>query len=363
MTHIISILIFLFILGVLIIVHEFGHFIAARRQGVRVEKFYFGFGPELFKFKIGETEYGISALPLGGFVKLAGDSAEEFKGKNDEYLAKSPGQRFKIIFCGPLLNYVLGFLFFWLIFFAGYPTFTTKVGGLLDGYGAASAGLAVGDKIIAVDGGKVDSWEDMQQRIQQRLSPGKVSLSIVREGREFNAEVMIKDSDMEVMTQDGKRRLGIIGISPTDEMITVKHGLLQSFVLGAKKTLDLSVITFKGLWWLITGKISMRDSMTGPLGIFYITSKAASLGIIAVLHLMAVLSVSLAIFNILPLPVLDGGHILFLTIEKIRGKSLSIKIEQVAQRTGLVLIVCLALVVTYNDILRHFGDKISGVFK
>ncbi|MDP2905196.1 MAG: RIP metalloprotease RseP [Candidatus Omnitrophota bacterium] len=363
MTNILSILIFLFILGVLIIVHEFGHFIAARRVGVRVEKFYFGFGPELFKYKLGNTEYGISALPLGGFVKLAGDSAEEFKGKDDEYLAKSPGQRFRIIFCGPLVNYVLGFLFFCLIFFVGYPTFTTKVGGLLDGYGAKSAGLVVGDKIVAVDGGKVDSWEEMQKRIQLRRDASKVSLSIVRDNREFNAEVLIKDSDTEVMTQDGKRRLGIIGISPADEMITVKHGLLQSFVLGAKKTLDLSVMTFKGLWWLATGKISMRDSMTGPLGIFFITSKAASLGIIAILHLMAVLSISLAIFNLLPLPVLDGGHILFLAIEKIRGKPLSIRIEQIAQRTGLVLIVGLALIVTYNDILRLFGDKISGVFK
>ena len=358
-----SFLVFLFILGILITVHEFGHFIAARRQGVRVEKFYFGFGPELFKFKIGDTEYGISALPLGGFVKLAGDSQEEFKGKDDEYLAKSPGQRFKIIFCGPLLNYVLGFLFFWLIFFAGYPTFTTKVGGLLDGYGAKSAGLAVGDTIKAVDGKKVGSWEEMQQQIQLRQVAGKVLLSVLRQGNEFNAEVMIKDSDAEVMTQGGLRHLGIIGISPADEMITVKHGLLHSFVLGAKKTLDLSVITIKGLWWLATGKISMRDSMTGPLGIFYITSKAASLGIIAVLHLMAVLSISLAIFNVLPLPVLDGGHILFLAIEKIRGKPLSIRIEQIAQRTGLVLIVGLALIVTYNDILRLFGDKISGMFK
>jgi len=358
-----SILVFLFILGVLIIVHEFGHFIAARRAGVRVEKFYFGFGPELFKFKKGETEYGISLLPLGGFVKLAGDSPEEYKGKDFEFLAKSPGRRFKIIFCGPLLNYVLGFLFFWLIFFVGYPTFTTKVGGLLDGYGAKSAGLVVGDKIVAVDGGKVDSWEEMQKRIQLRQDASKVLLSIIRENREFNAEVMIKDSDAEVMTQGGLRHLGIIGISPADEMITVKHGLFQSFVLGAKKTLDLSVITFKGLWWLATGKISMRDSMTGPLGIFYITSKAASLGIIAVLHLMAVLSISLAIFNVLPLPVLDGGHILFLAVEKIRGKPLGIRTEQIATRTGLVLIVCLALIVTYNDILRLFGDKISGVFK
>jgi len=253
----------------------------------------------------------------------------------------------------------LGFLLFWLIFLVGYPTFTTKIGGLLEGYGAAAAGLAAGDKISAVDGQKVASWEDMQRAIQQAKAPGKVSLRLLRDGKEFNAEVAVKDADLEGMAGQ-KRHFGLIGITPADEMITTRHGFLRSFVLGAGKTIELTAMTYKGLWWMITGRISMRDSMTGPLGIFYITSKAAKLGIIAVLHLMAVLSVSLAIFNLLPLPVLDGGHILFLGIEKLRGRAVSIRMEQVTQRLGLILIIGLALFVTYNDMMKFFG---GGIFK
>ena len=134
----VAILIFILILSLLIIVHELGHFMAARRTGVRVEEFSLGFGPQLWAKKIGDTKYSLSLIPLGGYVKMAGDTLSECKGKSDEYFSKSPGKRFQIIFCGPLLNYILGFLFFWVIFFVGYPTLTTKVGGLIDGYGAKS---------------------------------------------------------------------------------------------------------------------------------------------------------------------------------------------------------------------------------
>jgi len=128
-------------------VHEFGHFIAARINGVRVESFSLGFGPQIFKKKKNDTEYRISLIPLGGYVKMAGDNQLECKGKSDEYFAKSVGKRFQIIFLGPLLNYVLGFLFFWCILFVGYPSLTNKVGGLIDGYGAKEAGLVVGIRL------------------------------------------------------------------------------------------------------------------------------------------------------------------------------------------------------------------------
>ena len=142
----ISILVFILILSLLIIVHEFGHFIAARLNGVRVEQFSLGFGPQIFKKKAGDTEYSISLIPLGGYVKMSGDSQAEYKKLDYEYFSKAPGKRFQIIFFGPFLNYILGFLFFWFILFAGYPSLTTKVGGLIDGYGAKEAGLAVGDR-------------------------------------------------------------------------------------------------------------------------------------------------------------------------------------------------------------------------
>ena len=356
-----NLLIFLFILGLLIIVHEFGHFIVARRMGVRVEKFSLGFGPQLLKKKRNDTEYTISAIPLGGFVKMAGDNLGEYKGQPDEYFSKTPGQRFQIIFFGPLLIYILGFLFFWLIFFVGYPTLTSKVGGLLDGFGAKEAGLQVGDRIIAVDGEKVDYWEDLQRMIQSKKAAAEVRLSILRHDQEFQVDVQIKEKQLDDQLGE-KRSVGLIGITPFDEIVKVKYGFINSFFLGLKKTFDLTIMTYKGLWRLMTGKLSIRESVTGPLGIFYITSKAASLGIIALLHLIAVLSVSLAIFNLLPLPVLDGGHILFLGLEKLRGKTLGEKSERIITQIGVTVIVSLAIFVTYNDILRFFGDKLSKFF-
>jgi len=352
----IAFLIFVIILSILIVVHEFGHFCAARRVGVKVEKFSLGFGPQLFRKKNGDTEYTISAIPLGGFVKLAGDNLEEYKGKKDEYFYKSPGERFQIIFAGPFLNYVLGFLLFWVIFFTGYPTLTAKVGGLIDGYGAKEAGLKIGDKIISVDGQNVNYWEDMQKLVQSRKLAEKVKLTVKRNDQIFAVDVKIKHK--EVSDQLGsKRSVGLVGITPFDEIVQVKHGLFSSLILSGKQVWGLTAMTYKGLWFLITGKISVRDSVTGPLGIFLITSKAANMGLVALLHLTAVLSISLGIFNLLPLPVMDGGHIVLLGIEKIRKKGLSLKTEGIITKIGISLIITLAVFVTYNDILRIFGSK------
>lgn len=358
----ISFLIFLFILGILIIVHEFGHFIMARRIGVRVEKFSLGFGWQILNKKKKDTEYSISLIPLGGYVKLAGDSLEEYKGRSYEYFSQPPGKRFWIITFGPLLNYLLGFLCFWFIFFVGYPTLTTKVGGLIDDFGAKKAGIQVGDKITAVDGKRVDFWEDLQSIIQDKKEATKVELSILRDNQKYMIEVNIKEKKIDDLLGQ-ERSVGLLGITPSGDIAKVRHGFLQSFLLGLKKTWGLTVLTYKAIWRMITGKLSIRESVTGPLGIFYITSKVASSGIIALLHFIAVLSVSLSIFNLLPLPVLDGGHILFLGLEKVRGKTLGIKTERVITQIGLSLIITLAIIVSYNDILRFFGDKIAKIFK
>ncbi|MBI5145537.1 MAG: RIP metalloprotease RseP [Candidatus Omnitrophica bacterium] len=357
-----SFLIFLFILGLLIIVHELGHFLVARSVGVRVETFSLGFGRQLLTKKKSGTEYTISAIPLGGFVKLAGDNLAEYQGRADEYLSKSPGERARIVFAGPILNYILGFLFFWLIFFVGYPTLTTKVGGLLDGFGAKDAGMQVGDKIIAVDGQRVEYWEDLQKIIQRKKPPVGVKLSLLRNNRELTLDVDIREQKLEDALGQ-KRSVGLLGITPFDEIITVRHGLAKSFLLSINKTWDLTELTYRALWRMVTGKMSMKESVTGPLGIFYITSRAAKLGIIAVLHLVAVLSMSLCIFNLLPLPVLDGGHIFLLAIEKIRGRHFSLKAEQIVNRIGITVITSLAILVTYNDIVRYFGDKIVQWFR
>lgn len=357
----ITLLVFILILSLLILVHEFGHFWAARRAGVRVQEFSLGFGPQLFVKQIKDTKYSISLIPLGGYVKMAGDTLAEAQGKSDEYLSKSTGVRFGIIFCGPFLNYVLGFLFFWLILFVGYPTLTTKVGGLLDGYGAKAAGIAIADKIIAINHQPVGTWGDLQREIKRNKQQETVAISLIRNNQQM--EFMVPLQSKVVASQLGPAQaLGIIGITPFDEIVEVRHGFIKSAFLGARDTLDLTYLTYQGIWQLVSGKKSMRESMTGPLGIFLITSKAAKLGIIALMHLVAVLSISLAIFNLLPLPILDGGHIFLLGLEKLRKKALSLKAERVMNNAGVCLLMGLIVFVTYNDILRLYGDKISKLF-
>lgn len=357
----ISLIVFFAILSVLIIVHEFGHFIVAKKIGVRVEQFSLGFGKIIWRKKKGDTEYSIGALPLGGFVKLAGDNLEEYSGKPDEYFSAPAGKRFWIIFCGPLLNYILSILLFWMIFFVGYPSLTTKIGGFVEGFGAEEAGLKVGDRITAVDGEKVQYWEDLQKVIYGKKFADSVKVSVVRDGKELQTEVRLKEKTLEDVIGQ-KKKFGLLGITPQEEIVKVRHGFIESLGLGVTKTLDITVLTYKAFGRLLTGKLSMKESMTGPLGIFFITSKAASLGVIAVLHLMAVLSLSLAIFNLLPLPVLDGGHIFLLGLEKIRKKTLSLKSEEVVNKIGYTFIIFLAVLVTYNDIARNFGEKISKIF-
>ena len=174
-----SFFIFVVILSILIVVHEFGHFIIAKKMGVRVEKFSIGFGPKLFSWKRKDTEYTLCAFPLGGYVKMAGDTLEEaHPGVADEYFSQSPGRRFQIVFFGPLLNYLLGLFCFWFIFVAGYPQLTTKVGGLVDGYGAQKAGIQVGDRIIAIDSMKVKYWEDLQKIVQSKSTTEEVKVDM-----------------------------------------------------------------------------------------------------------------------------------------------------------------------------------------
>lgn len=358
----IPLLVFIFILGTLIIVHEFGHFMVAKKAGVRVEKFSLGFGPRLFKSKRGDTEYSLSAIPLGGYVKLAGDSLQDYKGHPDEYLSKKPGQRAAIIFFGPLLNYILGFLCLWLVFFTGYPTLTTKVGGLIEGFGAQQAGIKAGDRIVAIDGQRIAFWEEMQRITQSKKGAASIKLVVLRDNKEYNLEVKIQEKELGDMLGQRRKR-GLLGITPEGEITKVRYGPGKSFLLGLEKTYELTVISYKGLWRIIVGRLSLRESVTGPLGIFYITSKAAELGVTAVIQLVAVLSISLAIFNLLPLPILDGGHILFLAIEKVRGRRLGLAAENIIARIGLALIISLAIVVTYIDVWRLFGDKIAAFFK
>ena len=346
----------------LVLVHEFGHFITALRLGVRVEKFSFGFGPKIFSFKRKETEYLVSCIPLGGYVKMAGDEPSEAKNNPWEFLSKPAGDRFKIIFAGPLLNYLLAFFIFSLIFMFGSPTPTTEVGSLLKDYPAQNLGILAGDKVIALDGKKVGTWEEMTEIIHKRVD-GSIRFTIERKGKTFDLD--IKPVVRRIKDIFGKEAaFALVGIAPSQKMEKIRYGFFKSFEMGGKKLAQLTAITYKAIWFMVTGRLSLKESMTGPIGIFIITGKAAQMGLIYILHLMGILSASLAIFNVLPFPVLDGGHILFLAIEKIRGKPLPVKTQEVITNIGVTLLILLTIFIFYNDIIK-FGifEKLFGQFK
>jgi regulator of sigma E protease len=358
-----SLLVFFFLISILIIIHEFGHFIMAKRNGVRVEKFSLGFGPIIFSKKIKDTQYSFSLIPFGGYVKLAGDSLLEYQGRPDEYLSKSPGVRARIIIMGPFLNYLMAFFCFWLIFYLGYPMLTTKIDEVLPDYGAKEAGILPQDKIIAVDGKSVQFWDQLQKEIYPKKEGEIIELKVLRQNQTYTFKVKIKEKEITDIWGN-KKRVGLIGIRPAGEIVPLKHTLISSVIKGSKKVIDLTFITYATLFRIVLGKLSLRESVTGPLGMFYLTKEATRLGLVAILHLIAVLNISLAVFNLLPIPVLDGAHLFLLGIEKIRKRKIGYKLEQMITHIGLAFIITLAIFIFYNDLMR-FGvwEKITQFLK
>jgi len=358
-----SFLIFLFLIGILIIIHEFGHFVMAKRNGVRVEKFSLGFGPVIFSKKIKDTQYSFSLIPFGGYVKLAGDNLLEYKGRPDEYLSKSCGVRARIVLMGPLLNYLMAFLCFWLIFYLGYPMFTTKVDEVMPDYGAKEAGILPQDKIIAVEGKSVQFWDELQKEVYPKKEGQILELKVLRQDQVYTFKVKVKEKEITDIWGN-KKRIGLIGIRPAGEIVPLRHTLISSIIKGSKKVIDLTLITYATLFRILLRKISLKESVTGPLGMFYLTKEAARLGVVALLHLMAILNISLAVFNLLPIPVLDGAHLFLLGIEKIRKRKIGYKLEQMITHIGLAFIITLAIFIFYNDLVR-FGvwEKIIQFLK
>lgn len=355
-----NILIFLIVLSVLIIVHEFGHLFMAKLLGVRVEKFSLGIGPKIFSFKRKFTQYTLSLIPLGGYVKFSGDTQEEFKGNQWEYLAKSPGERAAIVFCGPVLNYFLAFVFFYVLFIIGYPALSAKVGDLLTDFPAQKSGLLKEDTIIAIDGQRVMDWDEMQQVIRSKKA-GAIEIVVLRNKKEMQFTIEPRIEKMKnIFGQEETVRL--VGIRPKEEFVKLKYDFGTAFVMASQKLWLITHSTFKAIWRMLTGGMSLKESITGPLGIFYLTSHAFGLGINYLLQIVAILSASLAIFNILPLPVLDGGHLFLLGMERIRNRPLGQKIEDWITRIGFSFIMFLALFVFYNDLVK-FGlvDKLINI--
>ena len=276
--------------------------------------------------------------------------------------AKPIGQRAAIIFAGPLFNYLIAFFLFSLIFFIGMPTATSRIGNVKADYPAAGAGLQKGDLITAINGKKIQYWHELAENIQKHTDAHDVELTIDRGGAMLKKVLVPKVEEMPNIFGE-KVKIGLIGVEAGSETRILRYGLFKSVGMGAKQVVDLTRMTYFAFYRMILGKMSFRDSFGGPVLIFKATGEAAREGFIYLLNLMAALSVSLAIINLLPLPVIDGGHLLFLLVEKVKGAPVSVKTLEIANKIGMSFILALTLFVFYNDLMKiGFFDKIIRLF-
>lgn len=340
------------VLGVLIFFHELGHFLAAKRLKVGVIKFSLGFGPKLIGKRVGETEYLISAVPLGGYVKLVGeDPNEPVDNPEKDFSTKPIWTRVKIILAGPFFNLLFAVIVFSGVYMVGMPVYSSlpKIGQVQDKSPAMKAGLKTGDLIVAINQKKINKWEEMAEFIHDY--PGKEIIVQVERGGKSRA-IPITPESKKVMDSSGKEIIiGLIGINPTLEF--QRYNPFMAVIKGLEETWTITELTVVSIVKIIQKQISPK-TIGGPILIFQLAGEVFKLGIITLARFTALLSVNLAILNLLPIPILDGGHLLFFLIEAVRGKPVSIKKREIAQQIGLVLLVCLMLFAFYNDLMRVF---------
>jgi len=350
-----SILSFIVVLGVLIFFHEFGHFLVARLFGVGVEKFSLGFGPRLIGKKVGITDYRISAIPLGGYVKMVGEEPDAEIAPEDISLSfthKHVAKRMLIVAAGPVFNILLAVIIFFGIFFAS-GTFILKpsVGSVKQGSPAFAAGLEKGDLITAINESTINSWDEMAEIINASKGQ-KINLAVRRGESTRNFSLAPEQvTTKNIFGEDVQRY--IIGITASGETYSKELNLFQAFSESMIQTYRVTELMVVIIAKLITGDIS-TDTLGGPIMIAQMAGDSAKAGIGSLISFIALISVNLAIINLLPIPVLDGGHLLFFSIEAVKGRPVSIKVREIAQQVGLFLLILLMILVFYNDISRIF---------
>lgn len=364
---VVSTVAFVVVLGVLIFFHELGHYLAARWLGVKVLKFSLGFGPKLFGRTVGDTEYVVSILPLGGYVKLAGEEPPEDgspetltpEERRESFSHQSVGRRSAIVAAGPIFNFILAYLLFSGGLAVGMPMYvpnfaslTATVDGLKADGPAAVAGLKVGDKILTIDEKRVTTWVEMTDIV--RASAGK-ELSFEVERDEQRLVFLVTPAETIAQTEDGEEvKVGQIGIEKKTSGTPIEAiNPIHAFYKGFEATWKWTELTVVGIGKLITRQIS-ADNIGGPIMIFQMSGNVASEGVMSLAMFIAILSINLGIINFLPIPVLDGGHLFFFAIEAVLGRPLSIRKREIAQQVGLVLLIGLMLLAFYNDIARLF---------
>lgn len=425
-----TLLAFAFVIGVLVFVHELGHFLAARRIGVRVLKFSLGFGPRLIGFTRGDTEYCVSLIPLGGYVKMAGETVDDPRsGQPDEFLSKTKWERFQVLIMGPLMNVVLAILLLAIVLMNGadVPAYLDQppvVGKIEKGSPAERAGFERGDRLMTVAGEAVQTWEDVDVAIGSRANR-ELEVAVVRDGTTDVLRVTpdahgkyevgrigiypdvhphvrsvipgdpadhagVKPGDIVIavdgdpvvfakqlsdaitkapgkklvltiergdqvmavpVTPDKRGTQGLIGISISNELTRIQPGPLGAIWMSVERNWEFSGLILKTLWGLITGETSPKQLM-GPVGIAQLSGESAEEGWVSLFSLMASISLNLGLLNLLPIPVLDGGHILIMLLEGVARRDFSSRVKEKMLLAGFLLLMLLMVTVIYNDLTR-----------
>lgn len=384
--QIIEILIAIVALGVLIFVHELGHFLVAKYFGVGVLEFAIGFGKRVWQKRVGDTTYSLRSIPLGGFVRMVGDDPREISGEKDEesdaeplsekdralladeskwFLKRPTYQKAAIVIAGPFFNLLFAFLVSVATFYAWgreIPLDQPVIGDVMPDFPAAKAGLKANDRVISIDGKPLSTWTELAKTVE--ASEGKEMIFSVERPQPDTSntapqklEIPITgtadSSELDVLDDGPSRKRYRIGITVAANVEREPVGALEAVEYGAIHVWVLSRITVKGLWGIIQGAISAKH-IGGPIMIFAEAAKSVNRGVEYLLSFCVFLSVSLAILNLLPVPVLDGGHLVFFAIEALKGSPVSPKAQERASQVGMLLLLLLSLFAVYNDVQRYF---------
>ncbi len=334
------------VFSVVVVIHELGHFLVCRYYGVRVEKFAIGFGKEIVGFNWKGTRWSFCLLPLGGYVKPAGEEIEESSGAPDEFFGQNWQHRSAIALAGPVMNYILAFVcFFSLVFFWGQAETSNQpvIGEVIAGFPAEASGFAKGDHMVAINGKEINSWEDAAKLIHTH--PGQTI--DIRFKRIVNNQSIEKIVAV-IPKKDPQREVGVIGISPMVEM--VPQGFFKSLSSAGHQTYFWTYLTLKYLGDAIVQR--KKPELAGPIGIVTIIAKVSKEGFQEILGLVALISLSLGLFNFFPIPLLDGGHVFLYLIEGIMRKPLNKKMVRAANMVGATLLITIFIYATSQDLSR-----------
>lgn len=368
-----TVLPFLVVLTILVFVHELGHYWVARRCNVRVEVFSVGFGPEIKGWTDkNNTRWKLSAIPLGGYVKMFGESetitedGEEREMTPEEtavsFHHKSLAQRAAVVFAGPGINFLFAIVVFAGLFsIVGQPTIPSVIGTVTENSAAEQAGFKTGDRIVSVNGKAISLFSELQQEVVPSANVA-LAMVVLRDGRELAVTVTPK-SHKQVSSTGESREIGRMGVTQNPESVTyIRQNPAVSIWLGIERSYAVTAQILTNVGEMITGKRSAEE-LGGPIRIAQISGQVAENGIVSFIGFIAILSVNLGLINLFPIPMLDGGHLVFYAIEAVRGKPLGERAQEYGFRIGLACVLALFVFVTWNDLVQlKFFEFITGLF-